>query len=111
MLDDAQDQRFLDKQASIKREIERLNETKVPASEEVKSVLAKYGEGIERGMKLAELLKRPNIDYKILQELNEETKELNLSRDVYEQVEIMIKYDGYLNLINTRFRMILIIWQ
>ena len=96
LLDDAQYQRFLDKQASIKREIERLNETKVPASEEVKSVLAKYGEGIERGMKLAELLKRPNIDYKILQELNEETKELNLSRDVYEQVEIMIKYDGYL---------------
>ncbi len=96
LLDDAQYQRFLDKQASIKREIERLNETKVPASEEVKSVLAKYGEGIERGMKLAELLKRPNIDYKILQELNEETKELNLNRDVYEQVEIMIKYDGYL---------------
>ena len=96
LLDDAQYQRFLDKQASIKREIERLNETKVSASEEVKSVLAKYGEGIERGMKLAELLKRPNIDYKILQELNEETKELNLSRDVYEQVEIMIKYDGYL---------------
>ena len=96
LLDDAQYQRYLDKQESIKREIERLNETKVPASEEVKSILAKYGEGIERGMKLVELLKRPNVDYKILQEINPETKELNLNRDVYEQVEIMIKYEGYL---------------
>lgn len=96
LIDEVQYKRFLDKQEHIKQEISRLQDVKVPASDEVKSVLSKYGEGIERGMRLAELLKRPNIDYKILQEINAETKELNLSRDIYEQVEIMIKYDGYL---------------
>ncbi len=43
-----------------------------------------------------ELLKRTNVDYKVLQEVDEKTSELNLPRDVYEQVEILIKYDGYL---------------
>jgi len=47
-------------------------------------------------MKLADLLKRPSIDYKILKEIDTKTNELNLSRDVFEQVEILIKYDGYL---------------
>ncbi len=96
LIDDAQYSRFLQKQKNIEREIERLSSTKIPASEEVKSILAKYGEGIERGMRLAELLKRPNINYEVIKELNPETCSLNLTRDVYEQVEIMIKYDGYL---------------
>lgn len=47
-------------------------------------------------MKLGELLKRPNIDYSILKEIDEETAGINISRDVYEQVEILTKYDGYL---------------
>ena len=96
LIDDAQYSRFLQKQKNIEREIERLSSTKIPASEEVKSILAKYGEGIERGMRLAELLKRPNINYEVIKELNPETCSLNLTKDVYEQVEIMIKYDGYL---------------
>ena len=45
-------------------------------------------------MKLGELLKRPNIDYKVLKELDSECN--NVPKDVYEQVEILIKYDGYL---------------
>lgn len=96
LIDEAQYKIFLDKQETIKKEQQRLMETKVPATEEVNSILAKYGENIERGMKLGELLKRPNVDYKILKELDFETAQLNLSRDVYEQVEILIKYDGYL---------------
>jgi tRNA uridine 5-carboxymethylaminomethyl modification enzyme len=59
-------------------------------------ILSKYGENIERGTKLAVLLKRPNIDYKVLKELDEKTRELDLSKDIYEQVEILLKYDGYL---------------
>jgi tRNA uridine 5-carboxymethylaminomethyl modification enzyme len=47
-------------------------------------------------MRAAELLKRPNIDYKVLKEIDNSTNELNLSKDVYEQVEVIIKYDGYL---------------
>lgn len=96
LIDDVQYKIFTDKQISIENEQQRLLNTKIPATEKINSILAKYGENIERGMKLGELLKRPNIDYKILKELDEETAMLNLSRDIYEQVEILIKYDGYL---------------
>lgn len=96
LIDAAQFKIFTEKQENIQKELQRVNETKLSATEEVNSILAKYGEHIERGIKLGELLKRPNIDYKILQEVHEETKELNLPRDVYEQVEILTKYDGYL---------------
>ena len=96
LVDEEQYKRFLSKQENIQREIKRLQEVKIPANEETSAILAKYGEGIERGMRLAELLKRPNISYNVIKELNSEACELNLSREIYEQVEIMIKYDGYL---------------
>lgn len=96
LIDDAQYKVFTDKQEAIKREQARLMETKLSPSDGVNEILAKYGENIERGIKLGELLKRPNVDYKILKELDAETAELNVSRDVYEQVEVLIKYDGYL---------------
>ena len=73
-----------------------MKEAKLSPSEDVNSILAKYGEHIERGIKLADLLKRPNINYNIIQEVDETTRELNLPRDVYEQVEVLTKYDGYL---------------
>lgn len=96
LVDEEQYKRFLNKQESIQREIKRLQEVKVSANEDTAAILGKYGEGIERGMRLAELLKRPNITYNVIKELNEEAREINLSREIYEQVEIMIKYDGYL---------------
>ena len=96
LIDDAQFKYFRDKQDAITKESERLKEAKVSATDEVNSILAKYNEHIERGCKLAELLKRPNITYSILQEIDCETRELNLRRDIYEQVEILVKYEGYL---------------
>ena len=96
LIDDAQFKYFRDKQEAITKESERLKEAKVSATDEVNSILAKYNEHIERGCKLAELLKRPNITYSILQEIDQGTKELNLRRDIYEQVEILVKYEGYL---------------
>ncbi len=47
-------------------------------------------------MKISELLKRPNIDYEVIKKLDETTRELNIPFDVAEQVEILVKYDGYL---------------
>ncbi len=96
LIDDVQYKIFTDKQEAIKKEQQRLMETKLSATDDVNAILAKYGENIERGIKLGELLKRPNIDYKILKELDSTTKELDVPKDVYEQVEILIKYDGYL---------------
>ena len=96
LIDDVQYKIFTDKQEAIKKEQQRLMETKLSATDDVNAILAKYGENIERGIKLGELLKRPNIDYKILKELDSTTKELDVPKDVYDQVEILIKYDGYL---------------
>ncbi len=88
--------RFLDKQSCIENEIKRLMSEKISPSEKVNTVLNKYGENIDRGMKLAELMKRPNITYETLIETDENTAKLHLTKDVYEQVEVKIKYEGYI---------------
>ena len=87
---------FLQKQKTIEDEIERLKTDKVSLSEEVNQILSKYSESIERGKKLAELIKRPNITYEVLKEIDPKTADLNLPRDISEQVEIEFKYEGYL---------------
>ncbi len=96
LVDDAQYQRFRDKQETIKNEIERLSKVKISATSEVNEILAKYEEHIDRGIRLSELLKRPNITYETLKSLDYETEVLNLSEDISEEVEVLVKYDGYL---------------
>lgn len=96
LIDDAQYKVFTDKQEAIEREMLRIKDAKISATDEVNSVLAKVGQNIDRGIKIAELLKRPDIDYSIIKEIDEETKNLNIPFDVAEQVEILTKYDGYL---------------
>ena len=96
LISDERYNRFLEKQNKINMEIERLKTVKVPPSQEVNKILAKYNENIDRGMKLAELIKRPNIDYKVLKEIDKETADLNLPAEIYEEAEIKIKYDGYI---------------
>lgn len=96
LIDDAQYKVFTDKQEAIEREMLRIKDAKISATEEVNQVLAKVGQSLDRGIKIAELLKRPDIDYNIIKEIDEETKSLNIPFDVAEQVEILTKYDGYL---------------
>lgn len=96
LIDDVQFDRFNKKQELIKVEKERLEGVKISPTEEVNEILAKYQEHIDRGIRAAELLKRPNITYKVLQELDAHTKELNIPRDVFEQIEVIVKYDGYI---------------
>ena len=76
-----------------KKEILKLQETKLSSTEETNQILAKYEEHIDRGIRLAELLKRPNITYKVLQEV---MPELDVEKDVADEVEVLIKYDGYI---------------
>ncbi len=96
LLDETQYNRYLQKQDTIKNEIQRLKDTKLSATAKTNEILEKYGEHIDKGIRLSELIKRPNVDYKLLKELDVATKTLDLPKDVYEQVEILIKYDGYL---------------
>lgn len=94
LIDDRQFEIFKNKQSAIENEMNRIKDAKIPATEETNAILAKYGEHIDRGVKAVELLKRPNISYKTLKELDETAR--SLSKDVCEQVEILVKYDGYL---------------
>lgn len=96
LIDDTQFERFNKKQELIQIEKTRLEGLKIPATQEVNEVLAKYEEHLDRGIRASELLKRPNISYKILKEIDESTRELNIPKDVYEQIEVIVKYDGYI---------------
>lgn len=96
LIDDTQFERFNKKQELIQIEKTRLEGLKIPATHEVNKILAKYEEHLDRGIRASELLKRPNISYKILKEIDESTRELNIPKDVYEQIEVIVKYDGYI---------------
>ena len=96
LIDDLQYNIYRAKQSEIKREIEILTETKLPATDENNQILAQYGEHIDRGIRLAELLKRPNITYEIIKKLDYNADIRQLSEDVTSEVEVLIKYDGYL---------------
>lgn len=96
LIDDTQFERFNKKQELIQIEKTRLEGLKIPATQEVNEILAKYEEHLDRGIRASELLKRPNISYKILKEIDESTKELSIPKDVYEQIEVIVKYDGYI---------------
>ena len=96
LIDDTQFERFNKKQELIQIEKTRLEGLKIPATHEVNEILAKHEEHLDRGIRASELLKRPNISYEILKEIDESTKELNIPKDVYEQIEVIVKYDGYI---------------
>ena len=76
-------------------EIQRLKNVKVGAAKNNQLFLEKHGSSrLNTGSNLAELLCRPELNYKVLSELDTERKVL--SSDVIEQVEIEIKYEGYI---------------
>ena len=87
--------KFKEKKRQIEEEIKRLEKTVVPPSERVNRFLEKMNSTpIASGVKLKDLLKRPEIDYDSLREIDDNMP--NLSFAVREQVSIAIKYEGYI---------------
>ncbi len=83
------------KKILIKEEVERLKRVKVGASKTNQDFLEKHGSAfLKTGTSLAELLCRPELNYAIIGEIDTGRKEL--PEDVIEQVEIEIKYEGYI---------------
>ena len=79
----------------IKLERKRLEKTTIPPSKELNSYLESVGTaGISTGIKLAELLKRPQVTYDGLEPFDKDRQPL--SREVTDQIEIAIKYEGYI---------------
>ena len=88
---------FKKKKANIEKEIERLNKTTIKPTEKVNEFLKEIGTSkIEVGVKLAELLKRPELTYEKLAQIDENRPDLKSAEK--EQVEIQIKYEGYIKL-------------
>ena len=84
------------KEELIKKEIERVNEVKLGANARVQNVLEQYGSiPLHTGTTLSDLIRRPELDYDKLAEID--TDRPDLPAEVTEQVNILIKYDGYIS--------------
>ena len=90
-------ERFLNKKNNVENEIERLKNTVIKPTKEVNDFLEKNGTSkLSTGIKLSELLKRPELTYKKLGEIDKERP--NLTNQEAQEVEIQVKYSGYINL-------------
>lgn len=95
LVSDAEYEHLLEKKAQIDNEIERLEKATIGGTPKVQELLAKYeSTPLKSGTTLAELIKRPELDYEKLAEVDEKRPELAF--DVQEQVNIEIKYEGYI---------------
>lgn len=88
-------ERFAAKKAAIDAELERLKHVYVGTSEKVQAILEKKGSTpLRSGIALAEILKRPELEYEDFTEVD--TDRLDLPLDVIEQVMIELRYEGYI---------------
>lgn len=95
LIDDERYEKLLEKERLIEEEVERMKKTTVGARAEVQELLAKYeSTPLQSGTTLAELLKRPELSYEIIKDIDKDRKEL--PEDVKEQVNIELKYEGYI---------------
>ncbi|EEO6565331.1 tRNA uridine-5-carboxymethylaminomethyl(34) synthesis enzyme MnmG [Listeria monocytogenes] len=95
LISDERYERFLAKQSAIEAEKERLEKTRIKPTAEVQAMLKEIGSGeLKDGILAADLLRRPEITYdKIAQIVSRETF---VTDEIAEQVEIQIKYEGYI---------------
>ena len=86
---------FLKKKEQIAAEMQRIEETSVHVSDELQSILEKCNTTpLKKGCKMIELLKRPQVTYKDLESMD--TERPDYPPEVFEQVEISVKYEGYI---------------
>ena len=101
LISDKRYEKFLKKKENIEKEIERLENTVVKPTEEANKLLVERGTSpLNTGTKMSELLKRTQIDYDCLQIVDKDRP--NLTKQEKEEVEIQIKYEGYIKLQETQ---------
>ena len=87
--------KFISKEEMVKAERERIEQKSIPLTDALQKIMEDCGTTpLERGCKMIELLKRPQITYKALTSVDDDRP--NLPRAVFEQVEIAVKYEGYI---------------
>ncbi len=97
LISDERYKAFLDKKKKIEKEIERIKTTTIKPTAEVNEFLKKYNTStISNGVKLADLLRRSELTYKNLEEIDGNRP--ILSEEIAQEVEIQVKYEGYIKL-------------
>ncbi len=95
LISDQRYEKFIEKQKLKKMEIMRLKKTVISPSDKVNDLLvSRETSKITTGTRLIELLKRPQLNYDILKDIDTDRPELD--PNIFEQVEIEIKYEGYI---------------
>ena len=95
LISEEQYQALLLKKKLIEEEIKRVEHTNIGANKPVQDLLEQYGSTpLKNGTTLAELIRRPELDYEVLAPIDNNRS--NLSYDIQEQVSINIKYEGYI---------------
>ena len=95
LIDEERYHKLLEKEKLIAEEIERVEHTNIGTSKEVQDLLESFNSTpLTSGITLAELIRRPELSYEALAPIDRQRKELPY--DVIEQVNINIKYDGYI---------------
>lgn len=95
LIDEARYQHLLKKEAQIEAEIKRVEQVHIGAGKEVQQCLVSHGSTeLKSSATLAELIRRPELTYDMLAEIDPERPQL--PEEVGEQVNVYIKYDGYL---------------
>ena len=95
LVSDEEYEKLLSKRQAIEEEIRRLENTAIGGTPAVQAILEQYGSTpLKSGSTLAELVRRPELDYEKIREIDK--KRPDLPFDVREQVNIEIKYEGYI---------------
>ena len=95
LIDDDRYNKFIEKYKCVDEEIKRLEKTNVSPDEEVNKLLETYNSTlITTGLTLADLVRRPELCYEVLESIDKKRK--TLSEDIIFQVNNMIKYKGYI---------------
>ena len=99
LIDDERYAKFCKKREQIDSEIKRMNETVVGANKKTQEFLVNHNSSpLGTAASLAELIRRPELSYTLIAELDEERNNVpELSSEIIEQIDIAIKYDGYIS--------------
>ena len=87
--------KFLIKEENFNAELKRITEKSIPLTDSLQQILIECNTTpLERGCKMIELIKRPQVTYKALTPVDDDRPDL--PKEIFEQVEIAVKYEGYI---------------
>lgn len=104
LIDDTQYERFLQRQVQIKAEIDRAESTFFPPTDELNEILESKGTSrVTTGIRLSDLIRRPQIDYDDLVSIDT-NRPSDISKEVLESAQIAMKYEGYIKRQNAQIK-------